>query len=64
VAQNRTTVVIAHRLSTIIDADVIVVMQDGQIAEQGRFNELLAQDGVFAGMWHQQQQRDGQAVSI
>ncbi|WP_130736713.1 ABC transporter ATP-binding protein [Flavobacterium sp. J27] len=46
--QNRTSVVIAHRLSTIQKADTIVVMQKGQIVEQGTHTELLAKDGMYA----------------
>ncbi|WP_179345713.1 ABC transporter ATP-binding protein [Winogradskyella ursingii] len=45
--KNRTSIVIAHRLSTIQNADLIVVMQKGEIAEQGSHNELLAQNGVY-----------------
>ena len=45
--QNRTSVVIAHRLSTIQKADVIVVMQDGKIIEQGKHQELIAQNGTY-----------------
>jgi len=45
--KNRTSIVIAHRLSTIQNADVIVVMQKGQIAEQGTHTELLAKNGVY-----------------
>lgn len=48
--KNRTTIVIAHRLSTIENADTIVVMDDGQIIEQGSHAELLARDGVYAGL--------------
>ncbi len=46
--QNRTSVVIAHRLSTIQKADVIVVMQKGEIIEQGNHDELIAKDGMYA----------------
>ena len=45
--KNRTSIVIAHRLSTIQNADQIVVMSKGQIAEQGTHTELLAKDGVY-----------------
>jgi ATP-binding cassette, subfamily B, multidrug efflux pump len=44
---NRTALVIAHRLSTIVNADLIVVIQDGKIVEQGSHSELLAQEGVY-----------------
>ncbi|MCV6613488.1 MAG: lipid A export permease/ATP-binding protein MsbA [Cellvibrionaceae bacterium] len=46
--QNRTTVVIAHRLSTIENADMIVVMDKGEVVEQGSHSELLAKDGAYA----------------
>ncbi len=45
---NRTTIVIAHRLSTIRNADVIAVVKNGSIAEQGTHDELLAVDGEYA----------------
>lgn len=48
--QNRTSVVIAHRLSTIQKADTIVVMQKGQIVEQGTHNELLAKNGMYSNL--------------
>jgi ATP-binding cassette subfamily B protein len=51
VAQRRTTLVIAHRLSTVVDADEIVVLQDGAIAERGTHANLLAQRGLYARMW-------------
>jgi ATP-binding cassette subfamily B protein len=58
IAQDRTTLVIAHRLSTIIDADQILVMQNGRIVERGNFRELIERDGVFANMWRLQQQEE------
>ncbi|KAM4626385.1 ATP-binding cassette sub-family B member 6 [Discoglossus pictus] len=55
VCANRTTIVVAHRLSTIINADQIMVLKDGQIAERGRHDELLEKGGLYAGMWQKQQ---------
>ena len=55
VSADRTTLVIAHRLSTIVDADEILVMQDGAIAERGRHADLLGQNGLYAQMWARQQ---------
>jgi ATP-binding cassette subfamily B protein len=55
VAANHTTLVIAHRLSTIVDADQILVMQNGHIIERGRHYELLGRDGSYAQMWALQQ---------
>ena len=52
--QGRTVITIAHRLSTVVDADKIVVLVDGQIAEEGTHPELLARDGRYAAMWHRQ----------
>jgi subfamily B ATP-binding cassette protein MsbA len=52
--KNRTTLVIAHRLSTIENADLIVVLHDGQIVEQGTHNELLAKDGQYAALYKMQ----------
>ncbi|EST27564.1 hypothetical protein N566_23280 [Streptomycetaceae bacterium MP113-05] len=49
--QGRTSFVIAHRLSTIRDADVIVVMEDGQVAEQGSHHDLLAADGTYTRLY-------------
>ena len=51
VAAQRTTLVIAHRLSTVVDADEIIVLVDGAIAERGTHRELLAREGVYAHMW-------------
>jgi ATP-binding cassette subfamily B protein len=56
VSTDHTTLVIAHRLSTIIDADEIIVLDKGRIVERGRHGELLAREGVYAALWHRQQE--------
>jgi ABC-type transport system involved in Fe-S cluster assembly fused permease/ATPase subunit len=57
-AADHTTLVIAHRLSTIIDADEIVVMEQGTIVERGSHQQLLAQQGRYAAMWALQQREE------
>ena len=57
-ASQHTTLVIAHRLSTIVDADQILVMEQGQIIERGTHQQLLAQDSHYAQMWALQQQEE------
>ena len=57
ISKGQTSLVIAHRLSTVVDADVIVVMQHGQIVEQGTHESLLKLDEVYAKLWQLQQQK-------
>ena len=54
VARNRTTLVIAHRLSTVVEADEIIVLQEGAIAERGTHGGLIAAGGLYADMWRRQ----------
>ncbi|MEI7970166.1 MAG: ABC transporter ATP-binding protein/permease [Betaproteobacteria bacterium] len=61
IAADRTTLVIAHRLSTIVDADQILVMDDGRIVERGTHRTLLEADGSYAQMWALQQQEEAAA---
>ncbi|MBX9456332.1 MAG: ABC transporter ATP-binding protein/permease [Rhizobium sp.] len=56
VSRNRTTLVIAHRLSTVVNADEIIVLKDGGIAERGRHGDLLEQGGLYAQMWSRQRE--------
>jgi ATP-binding cassette subfamily B protein len=56
VATGRTTLIIAHRLSTIVDADQILVLDEGRVAERGHHHELLAKGGLYAAMWTRQQE--------
>lgn len=56
VSQNRTTLVIAHRLSTVINADEIIVLRHGEIAERGTHAALLEQNGLYASMWNRQRE--------
>ena len=56
-SNKNTTIVIAHRLSTIIDADKIIVLENGIIAEQGSHKELIKKNGLYAEMWLRQQEQ-------
>ena len=58
VSENRTTLVIAHRLSTVVDADEVIVLDKGQVAERGTHGELLAKGGLYAALWNRQRQVD------
>jgi ATP-binding cassette subfamily B protein len=57
-SQGRTTLVVAHRLSTVRHADRIVVLTDAGIAEQGRHEELLARNGIYAALWNAQEAKE------
>ncbi len=64
VSEKRTTVVIAHRLSTIVDADEIVVLEAGRVAERGTHADLLKQGGLYAEMWTRQQAEDDEESAV
>lgn len=63
VSRNKTTLVIAHRLSTVVDADIILVMDNGEIKERGSHLQLLEQGGLYAAMWSLQQKESPVASS-
>jgi ATP-binding cassette subfamily B protein len=63
VAARRTAIVIAHRLSTVVDADQIVVLDEGRVAERGTHAQLLRKSGLYAEMWaRQQSEREQEAA--
>ena len=62
-AGDHTVIVVAHRLSTIVDADQILVLERGRIAERGTHGELLADAGVYARMWNSQEQLSAYAYA-
>ncbi len=63
IAERRTTIVIAHRLSTVVDADEIVVLEAGNVAERGTHAALLARGGLYAEMWARQASEQEEAVA-
>ncbi len=56
-ARGRTTIIVSHQLSTIADADRIVVLSEGRVAESGRHGELLAANGLYAELWRRQTEK-------
>ena len=63
-SKGRTTLVIAHRLSTIVNADQIIVMEDGAIIERGRHDELLALQGAYSRLWAMQQAGENEVATV
>jgi len=59
ISADHSVLVIAHRLSTIVDADEILVLAAGRIAERGRHETLLEQGGLYAALWRRQRRRRG-----
>ena len=54
ICENRTSFIIAHRLSTIRDSDIIILIEEGQIAEKGSHDELISLNGKYAEMYRTQ----------
>ena len=64
ISREHTSLVIAHRLSTVVDADQILVLQDGRVVETGTHQALLARDEAYAGLWQAQQDQSIGADAI
>jgi ATP-binding cassette subfamily B protein len=64
VAEKHTTLVIAHRLSTIIDADNIIVLDKGEVVEQGRHQQLLEKQGLYEHLWRLQQEEEAEEALL
>ena len=63
VAERHTTLVIAHRLSTIVDADKILVLDDGKLVEQGTHQQLLSKEGLYHRLWTLQREERAQSLT-
>jgi ATP-binding cassette, subfamily B, multidrug efflux pump len=63
VLSTRTSIIIAHRIATVKDSDIIIVMDNGTIAEQGTHEELIEQGGLYASMVDRESQQEGELLS-
>ena len=63
-ARDRTVVVVAHRLSTVLDADQILVLDNGRIIERGRHDELVSVGGTYARFWQERLQARGWQLRV
>jgi ATP-binding cassette, subfamily B, heavy metal transporter len=64
VSRGRTTLIIAHRLSTVVNADMIMVLNEGQVIEFGTHQELLAQEGEYAALWRRQSEQATDLIAV
>jgi len=61
--KGRTVIMIAHRLKTVVNADNIIVLEEGKVVEQGRHQELLEKGGLYARLWELQQRTSGWRIT-